>query len=144
MADKLLQKLAPAPPSQGPPLPRAAHVGWPWKSKKLREGVKVLPQVSIPSPFGTFQLPSYGLPPLRKPRWTKERKGALRHALGSDLSQVVAIVPLVGDTLADVLEDVHMAEVKKLLSPEEFDRFLQETKVAPDTLALIRTYIEKG
>ncbi|MFA5186423.1 MAG: hypothetical protein WC551_08110 [Patescibacteria group bacterium] len=144
MADKVLQKLAPASPSQGPPLPRGAHVGWPWKGKRLRDGFQVVPEVRVPSPFGTFRLPSYGLPPLRKPRWTKERKEAMRHALGSDLSQVAALIPAVGDVVADVLEDVHMAEVKRLLPPDEFDKFLQETKVAPDTLALLRTYIAKG
>ena len=140
----LIGSLAPMSPTQGPPLPSGVNVHWPKVPNKMKKGFTFLPEVHIPTPFGGISLPRYGLPPLVKPAMGKEGKKAFRQAVGSDLAFIIAQVPVVGDTVGHALEDMHRAEIKKLISPAEFDDFMQQTKVAPDTISLLRIYMTKG
>ena len=48
-----------------------------------------------------------------------------------------------GDIVSDVVEDLHAAELRKLLSTSEYDEFLRQDKVAPATIAMVRT-LTKG
>ncbi|GAI63640.1 unnamed protein product, partial [marine sediment metagenome] len=57
----------------------------------MEEGVDFLPEVEIPSPFGTVKLPRYGLPPLKPPQIDKRRRKALGHAAGVTAAQVVGL-----------------------------------------------------
>jgi len=110
-------------------------------AKLMDEGIEFLPEVEIPSPFGTVRLPKYGLPPLKPPKIDERRRKALGHAAGITAAQVVGLIPWVGHAAADVIEDLHGKEIKRILTPEEYERYLIEDKVAPSLVAMVRTFI---
>jgi len=110
-------------------------------AKLMDEGIEFLPEVEIPSPFGTVRLPKYGLPPLKPPKIDERRRKALGHAAGITAAQVVGLIPWVGDAAADVIEDLHGKEIKRILTTEEYERYLIEDKVAPSLVAMVRTFI---
>jgi len=58
---------------------------------------------------------------------------------GVDASDLVALIPFVGTTLADSLRAMHTREIRKILTPEEFDRYTKWDKMYPDTFALLRS-----
>ena len=99
----------------------------------------------IPTPFGKVRLPGIEdvLPkfPPKMPRIDERRNVAMRHAVAIDLSSIVAFIPIVGDVVADVVEDLHGAELRRILTREEMDEFEKQDKVAPSTIALIRTFM---
>lgn len=64
---------------------------------------------------------------------------AMYYAALVDLSGLVGFIPVVGDLLADVAEDVVAVEIKKTLSPEEYDRFIKDTRFLPDVPAMAKT-----
>ena len=112
-------------------------------AKLMDEGIDFLPEVEIPSPFGTVRLPRYGLPPLKPPKIDERRRKALGHAAGVTAAQVVGLIPWAGDAMADIIEDLHGKEIKRILTPEEYERYLIEDKVAPSLVAMVRTFIHK-
>lgn len=111
--------------------------------KIMEEGIDFLPEVKIPSPFGTVKLPRYGLPPLKPPKIDERRRKALGHAAGITAAQVIGLIPWVGDAMADVIEDLHGKEIKSILTSEEYAEYLKHDKVAPSLVAMVRTFIHK-
>ncbi|GAI60429.1 unnamed protein product [marine sediment metagenome] len=109
----------------------------------MDEGVEFLPEVEIPSPFGTVKLPKYGFPPLKPPKINERRRKALGHAAGVTAAQVIGLCPIIGDAMADVVEDLHGKEIKSILTSEEYDEYLKHDKVAPSIVAMVRTFIHK-
>lgn len=112
-------------------------------AKLMDEGIDFLPELKIPSPFGTVRLPKYGLPPLKPPRMDERRAKALGHAAGVTAAQVVGLIPWIGDAAADVVEDLHGKEIKSILTTEEYAEYLKHDKVAPSIVAMVRTFIHK-
>ena len=98
----------------------------------------------IITPFGAVELPTITVPKLRRPTLDERQKTILRQALGSDLAFLPGLIPVVGAPLSDMLEDLHMAEMKGLMSDREFSRFIQHDKYLPSTLAALRVWIEEG
>jgi len=97
--------------------------------------VKILRKFRIPTPFGPVEFPYFELPlPHEQPFIDERRERALMHAIGSDIG---SIIPWIGD----VIEDLHFTEIRRLLTREELERFLEEDKVAPTTVALLKTFI---
>lgn len=96
------------------------------------------PETRIPTPFGDVHLPEYKIGVPKMPEFDEKTRSAMKHAIGIDLSMIPGIIPYVGDVVADVVEDLHAAELKKILTHKEYDRFLIEDKVAPATIAMIR------
>ena len=41
------------------------------------------------------------------------------HAIAIDGSMVPGLIPFVGDVVADVVEDLHAAELRKILTPAD-------------------------
>ena len=103
-------------------------------------------EVKILTPFGEVALPEISevLPefPPEIPKLDKRQSEAMSHAVAIDLSSIVGWIPVVGDVVADVAEDLHGAELRKLLTKEEMNRFVIEDKVAPTTVALARVFIK--
>jgi len=99
----------------------------------------VLPEIRIPSPFGGISLPEYELTFPRLPGFNEKNRRAMLHAIGSDVSNLIGWIPVVGDVLADVIEDMHGAEIQKILTPEENREYSKQDKVAPSTIAMART-----
>lgn len=97
-----------------------------------------LPETTIPTPFGKVHLPEQklGLPKL--PPFDEKSRRAMLHAIAIDASMVPGMIPWVGDVVADVVEDLHAAELRRILTSEQYDEFLKQDKVAPATIAIMR------
>ena len=99
-----------------------------------------LPRTRVPTPFGAVYLPEQKLFRLPKlPRFDEKGRNAMKHAIAIDVSMIPGTIPWVGDVVADVIEDLHGAELRKILSSKEYDEFLKQDKVAPATIAMART-----
>lgn len=106
--------------------------------------MKLLSAKPIPTPFGTVHVPDIDTPPLRLPSApTREGLAAIKHGIGSDLALVVGLVPIVGDVVADILEDLHEAEIHRILSKEHYERYKEYNKTLPSSIALARIYMFK-
>jgi len=60
------------------------------------------------------------------------------HAIAIDASVFPAMIPVAGDFIADIVEDLHFAELRKNLTPSEYDTFIKQDKVAPATISMMR------
>ena len=99
----------------------------------------VFPRTTIPTPFGSVNLPEYKITPPRLPTFDAKSWAAMKHAIAIDGAMVPAMIPVVGDVVADVVEDLHFAELRNILSPGDYNEFIKHDKVAPATLAMVRT-----
>ena len=62
----------------------------------------------------------------------------MKAAIGVDASQVIALIPAVGDVVADVIEDTHTDRLKESLTADEYNRYLKWDKSYPSSIALLR------
>ena len=106
----------------------------------LREGLPRLPERTLDTPFGRIKTPDYGLPELAPIELDARRLEAYKATLAMDLSAIVAIVPVVGDYIADVIEDTYGEKLSETLSQDELLRFRKHDKAGLSTLALTRTF----
>lgn len=97
-----------------------------------------LPSTTIPTPFGKVSLPEHkiGLPKL--PSFDEKSRNAMKHAVAMDASMVPGLIPFVGDIISETVSDLHTAELRKILTPSEYDRFVKYDKVNPNVIALMR------
>jgi len=103
--------------------------------------MKILEGPSIPTPFGgSVKLPDLETPPIELPQMPDERgRKAIGHGLGEDAAQIVGLIPWIGDIVEDILEDLHHAEIKKILTADEYRKFAEYNKSFPTAIALART-----
>lgn len=99
--------------------------------------VRILREVRIP--ILNVELPSIELPdiPPRIPKLDERQVEALRYALMDDLAD---LLPVIGDIAADVA----YAELKRRLTPSEYEKFVKENKWLPSTLAVLKVFAESG
>ena len=97
-----------------------------------------LPETTIPTPFGEVHLPEHKVKLPKLPPFDEKSRNAMKHAVAIDGSMVPGMVPWVGDVLADVVEDLHFAELRKILTTEQYNEFIKQDKVAPATIAMMR------
>jgi hypothetical protein len=97
--------------------------------------IKVLERLRIP--LLEVELPSVELPdfPPRIPKLDDRQVEVIRYALMDDLG---GAIPVVGDLLSDVA----YAEVRRLMRPEEYERFVHENKWLPSALAALKVFAE--
>jgi len=100
-------------------------------------------EIEMPTPFGLVHIPHPKLPKLGSPEIDERRGKAMAHTVAIDISGIIGWIPIVGDVVADVIEDLHGAELRKLLTPTEMNKYVKEDKVAPSTIAMIRTFMEE-
>ena len=93
----------------------------------------------VSTPFGKVETPIVELPPLGIPRLDEHYRKAMGHTIGIDLSGIVGLVPYVGDVIADNIGAMHSAELKRILTPGEYDEYVRWDKTYPDTIALLRS-----
>ena len=98
-----------------------------------------LPETTIPTPFGKVSLPEYKVKLPKPPPFNKKSRSAMLHAIAIDGAMVPGLIPVAGDIISDIVEDLHAAELRKILSSSEYDEFLKQDKVAPATIAMVRT-----
>jgi len=99
-------------------------------------------EIEVPTPFGTVHLTRPTLPPLEPPEVDERRTKAMMHALASDIGTIIGWVPVIGDIISDVVEDLHSSELRKILTPAEMNEYVRQDKVAPSTVALLRTFMK--
>jgi len=102
------------------------------------------PRMRVPTPFGDVHLPEHkiGLPKL--PSFDEKSRAAMKHAIAIDGSMVPGIVPYIGDVVADVVEDLHFAELRKILTSDQYNEFVKQDKIAPATIAMMRALTKGG
>jgi len=103
--------------------------------------MKIFTGPKIPTPFGgSIKLPDLETPPITLPKRPDDRaRKAIGHALGEDASQIVALIPWAGDIAADIIADLHYAEIIKILTPAEYQKFVNYNKMFPSSIAMVRT-----
>lgn len=98
--------------------------------------IKILEKLKIP--VLEVELPSVELPefpPKPLPKLDDRQREVLRYALMDDLADVI---PFAGD----VASDLAYAELKRLMKPEEYERFVKENKWLPSVLAALKIFSE--
>ncbi|GAH20134.1 unnamed protein product, partial [marine sediment metagenome] len=55
-----------------------------------------------------------------------------------DGAMVPGMIPWVGDVVSDIVEDLHFAELRKILTASQYDEFIRQDKIAPATIAMMR------
>ena len=104
--------------------------------KQLLQEIKLLPEIKIPLVNVSF--PPITLPDLTKPLKLDERQmEVLRFAAMDDLAD---IIPFAGD----IGSDLAYAELKKQMTPDEYERFIENNKILPSSLAVLKTFAETG
>lgn len=97
-----------------------------------------LPSTTIPTPFGSIHLPEHKVKLPKLPSFDEKSRAAMKHAIAIDGSMVPGLIPVVGDVVADVVEDLHFAELRKILTASQYDEFIKQDKIAPATIAIMR------
>ena len=98
----------------------------------------------LPTPFGKINLPEMGAPRRGFPQISERRREAIRHAIGSDLTGVIGLIPWVGDVVGGQISDLHYAEMRKILTHEELNKFTEDDKIIPSNgLALLYSFISR-
>lgn len=73
-------------------------------------------------------------------RAPKEIRG-LWYAFLADLNNLVTDkIPLLGDFISDVIDDTLTVAIRDTLTPGEFSRFLDKTKLMPEVPAMLITF----
>lgn len=105
---------------------------------------KVFFQVrEVPTPFGRVNLPAMEVPRRGLPQVDERRKRALRHAVATDLTGVLGLIPWVGGLVGGQIADLHGAEMRKILTRTEMDNFVKADKQIPSNgLALLYSFVK--
>jgi len=101
--------------------------------KEILPRTKILPKVEIP--IVEVRLPAFELPefPPKIPKLDDRQQEIMRHAVLEDLSD---FIPVIGDVIADL----HYAKIKELMTPEEYEDFVEENKVFPSVVAALKVF----
>ena len=110
--------------------------------QELQRKAPRLEEISLPTPFGTIKTPQLNLPNVRVLQLTPRKRDAIKAAAAIDLSSIVGLLPVAGDIVADVIEDTYGAQLETLLTPQERFLYRKYDKLAPSTVALLRSLVE--
>lgn len=112
--------------------------------ERFRERAPSIRERRFDTPLGRVITPEVSLPKLGHVELKPERREALKAAIAIDISSVIGIIPVVGDILADVVEDVYGGKLRDSLTKEEMDMYTKYDKAGPSTLAIMRTFVRSG
>lgn len=110
--------------------------------RRIEEKLPVIEATEIPTPLGRVRAPQLEFPSLEPPRMDDRRKHATKAAVAQDLAFVVGFVPVVGDAIADVVEDAYFRNIQETLTPAEFETYKQLDIYNPSTMAILRTFVK--
>lgn len=102
-----------------------------------------LPETTIPTPFGRVSLPEKKIERPRLPSFDEKSRSAMMHAIGIDLAIIPGLIPYVGDVVSDMIEDLHSAELRSLLTKEQYNEFEKQDKIAPAAIAMARALTKR-
>ena len=104
--------------------------------------MRILPEKRIPTPFGSVSLPEVDTPVVGKPQMDQRRRKAVAHAVATDLSGVFGLIPWVGAMIGEQISDLHFAEVRRLLTDQELDKYIEADKKIPsNALAMLYSFV---
>ena len=112
-------------------------------SRLIRRFEGTLPSVEatqFPTPLGTVRTPHLEFPSFEPPQMDDRRKKATKAAVAQDLAFIVGFIPVVGDAVADVVEDVYFQNIAETLTPAEFETFKKLDTYNPSTVAMLRAF----
>jgi len=96
----------------------------------------------FPTPFGKISLPAMEIPRRGLPHVDERRRRAIKHAVATDLTGIIGLIPYVGDLVGGQISDLHYAEMRKILTAQELDKFTEEDKRIPSNgLALLYSFV---
>lgn len=96
----------------------------------------------LPTPFGKVNLPAMEVPKRALPHVDERRKKAVRHAVACDLTGILGLIPYVGSLIGGQIADLHFAEMRKILTKEEMDKYVEADKRIPSNgLALLYSFV---
>lgn len=110
---------------------------------KMREKLPRLPERGLVTPFGRVRTPELNLPSLAPLQPTDAQLEALKAGAAIDASFPVSWIPVVGDIVADVVEDVYAEKLQESLTPQELQRYYHWDKGGPATVAVVRAITGK-
>lgn len=64
---------------------------------------------------------------------------ALYYSAMRDATDVLQFIPVIGDLLADPIEDMAIREIQKTLSPQELSRYFETSKILPEVASMLIT-----
>ena len=104
--------------------------------------MKILPSKGLPTPFGGITLPEMRTPVPRLPEMDERRRRVVSHAVATDLAGIFGLIPYVGNLVGGQISDLHFAEIRKLLTNQELDRFIEVDKRIPSNgLAMLYSFV---
>jgi len=105
-------------------------------------GGRILSARELPTPFGKVNLPDIEFPRRGLPQVDERRKKAVKHAVATDLTGILGLVPYVGGLVGGQLGDLHFAEMRKILTPQELNKYIEVDKQIPSNgLALLYSFV---
>ena len=107
----------------------------------VRRSLPSLAEFNLPTPLGTVRAPEIGLPELSVLTLDPRKREALKATIAIDLSGIIALIPGVGDAVADVIEDTYGARLRQSLSDGERADYAKFDKLGPATVALARVFM---
>ena len=105
---------------------------------RVRDSLPAIPERRLPTPFGEIKTPDMTLPELAVLKLDDRRREAIKAAVAIDLSFLISLIPLVGDVVADVIEDTYGEKLKETLTDREFSAYMRHDKFGPSTIAAVR------
>ena len=103
----------------------------------------IFPAKPLPTPFGKVYLPDIRTLKMGLPQVDSRRKEAVRHAVGMDFTGVLGLIPYVGALVGGQIADLHFAEMRRLLTPSEMDKFIEADKRIPSNgVALLYSFVK--
>lgn len=104
--------------------------------------------VKISTPFGAIELPRFEVPSLKTPKLDERRKEAIKQTIGADAATIFSLIPYVGALISEQIGALHMREVYKLLTSEEWSQYIEEerrypTNIIPLMAALVKTDLRR-
>jgi len=111
--------------------------------QRLYSQIPYVPAQDVPTPLGRIRTPELKAPEPVPPKVDERRRAAVKAAVAIDISSVVAAVPVVGDAVADVVEDIYAVRLKETLTPRELTDYMKFDKVGPSTVAVLRAFMKR-
>ena len=129
-------------------LNRASHVSNSVPIRMLNQFISSTPYLAekqVGTPLGLVKLPPLDLPVVKVPEMDDRQMEAMKAAIGKDLSYIPALIPVVGDTLANITSDTFEAKISEILTSDEWGEFKRWDKKSPlSAIAMAQTLVRRG
>jgi hypothetical protein len=110
--------------------------------RELRSRAPILEEREILTPFGRVKTPEFSPPDLQAIHLDDRKREAYKATLAIDVSIPVSFIPVVGDFVADVIEDVYSEKLRDTLTQNESKKYAKFDKANLSTLALTKAFWE--